>query len=51
MPQMMPLAWLTLYMYFIFMLLIFSFINYYSFISLPNMNNKLINSKSINWKW
>nr|WGO58097.1 ATP synthase F0 subunit 8 [Rhabdoblatta saussurei] len=51
MPQMMPLSWLTLYLFFIIMLMIFSFINYYSFIQMPSLFKKNISSKTLNWKW
>nr|WGO58084.1 ATP synthase F0 subunit 8 [Rhabdoblatta orlovi] len=51
MPQMMPLSWLTLYLFFIMMLLIFSFINYYSFIPQPLSLKKNTSSKTLNWKW
>nr|YP_010946859.1 ATP synthase F0 subunit 8 [Rhabdoblatta similsinuata]WGO57616.1 ATP synthase F0 subunit 8 [Rhabdoblatta similsinuata] len=51
MPQMMPLSWLTLYLFFIMMLLIFSFINYYSFIPQPSTAKKMLSFKTLNWKW
>nr|WGO58006.1 ATP synthase F0 subunit 8 [Rhabdoblatta densimaculata] len=51
MPQMMPLSWLTLYLFFILMLLVFSFINYYSFIPSPTSEKKLLSTNSMNWKW
>nr|YP_010946846.1 ATP synthase F0 subunit 8 [Rhabdoblatta nigrovittata]WGO57603.1 ATP synthase F0 subunit 8 [Rhabdoblatta nigrovittata] len=51
MPQMMPLSWLTLYLFFIMMLLIFSFINYYSFIPHPSSTKKILSSNTLNWKW
>nr|YP_010946820.1 ATP synthase F0 subunit 8 [Rhabdoblatta atra]WGO57577.1 ATP synthase F0 subunit 8 [Rhabdoblatta atra] len=51
MPQMMPLSWLTLYLFFIMMLLIFSFINYYSFIQKPSPIKKKLESKTLYWKW
>nr|AVN68216.1 ATP synthase F0 subunit 8 [Paranauphoeta circumdata] len=51
MPQMMPLAWLTLFIFFIMTLITFSFINYYLFIPIPNTLHKKINFKSLNWKW
>nr|WGO58045.1 ATP synthase F0 subunit 8 [Rhabdoblatta incisa] len=51
MPQMMPLSWLTLYLFFIIMLMIFSFINYYSFIPQPFSSKKSTSSNSLNWKW
>nr|WGO58071.1 ATP synthase F0 subunit 8 [Rhabdoblatta omei] len=51
MPQMMPLSWLTLYLFFIMMLLIFSFINYYSFIPQSFSSSKNMSSKTLSWKW
>nr|YP_010946326.1 ATP synthase F0 subunit 8 [Anisolampra panfilovi]WGO57044.1 ATP synthase F0 subunit 8 [Anisolampra panfilovi] len=51
MPQMMPLSWLTLYLFFIIMLLIFSIINYYSFIPKPSFSKKMLSPKTLNWKW
>nr|AVN67541.1 ATP synthase F0 subunit 8 [Pycnoscelus surinamensis] len=51
MPQMMPLSWLTLYIFFIMMLMMFSFTNYYSFIPLPSSTKKTISIKTLNWKW
>nr|YP_010946911.1 ATP synthase F0 subunit 8 [Salganea raggei]WGO57668.1 ATP synthase F0 subunit 8 [Salganea raggei] len=51
MPQMMPLSWTTLYFYFIIILFIFSFINYYSFIPIPEIKKKILSIKSLNWKW
>nr|YP_010946482.1 ATP synthase F0 subunit 8 [Cyrtonotula maculosa]WGO57200.1 ATP synthase F0 subunit 8 [Cyrtonotula maculosa] len=51
MPQMMPLSWLTLYMFFISTLLIFSLINYYSFIPSSFSSKKSLLSKTLNWKW
>nr|AVN67594.1 ATP synthase F0 subunit 8 [Anallacta methanoides] len=53
MPQMMPLSWLTLYMFFSMTLLLFSFMNYYSYIpknySINNNNNKKM--IQMHWKW
>nr|UBN08967.1 ATP synthase F0 subunit 8 [Panesthia tryoni tegminifera] len=51
MPQMMPLSWIMLYMFFIIILFTFSFINYYSFIPLPLLKEKKMSSKIMNWKW
>nr|UBN09045.1 ATP synthase F0 subunit 8 [Panesthia tryoni tryoni] len=49
MPQMMPLSWIMLYMFFISILFMFSFINYYSFIPLPLLKEKKMSSKIMNW--
>nr|AVN67410.1 ATP synthase F0 subunit 8 [Eublaberus distanti] len=51
MPQMMPLSWLTLYLFFILMLLLFSFINYFSLIHTPLLFKNKIMIKSLSWKW
>nr|AVN67457.1 ATP synthase F0 subunit 8 [Gyna capucina] len=51
MPQMMPLNWLTLYLFFIIILIGFSFMNYYSFIPTPSTSEKMIKMSSMNWKW
>nr|AVN67276.1 ATP synthase F0 subunit 8 [Archimandrita tessellata] len=51
MPQMMPLSWLFLYMYFIMMLLLFSLINYFSMIPRPMMLKKPLKINSLHWKW
>nr|QZP40955.1 ATP synthase F0 subunit 8 [Geoscapheus dilatatus] len=51
MPQMMPLSWIILYIFFITILFMFSFINYYSHIPLPHFNKKNMSSKIMNWKW
>nr|AVN68356.1 ATP synthase F0 subunit 8 [Opisthoplatia orientalis] len=48
---MMPISWLTLYIFFIMMFITFSLINYYSFIYMP-INKKMKNYfKTMNWKW
>nr|YP_010946898.1 ATP synthase F0 subunit 8 [Salganea incerta]WGO57655.1 ATP synthase F0 subunit 8 [Salganea incerta] len=51
MPQMMPLSWTTLYLYFIIILFTFLFINYYSYIPILKTKKKSLSPKSINWKW
>nr|YP_010946885.1 ATP synthase F0 subunit 8 [Sorineuchora formosana]WGO57642.1 ATP synthase F0 subunit 8 [Sorineuchora formosana] len=52
MPQMMPLSWLTLYLFFIIVFILFNTINF--FINMPKINKtpsmKNI-KKSLNWKW
>nr|ALO77336.1 ATP synthase F0 subunit 8 [Chirotenon longimanus] len=51
MPQMAPLNWLSLFMFFIVIFFIFNIYNFYSF--LPTPPKKIIKKKStsINWKW
>nr|YP_010946495.1 ATP synthase F0 subunit 8 [Diploptera punctata]WGO57213.1 ATP synthase F0 subunit 8 [Diploptera punctata] len=51
MPQMMPLSWLTLFMFFIIMLAIFSFMNYYSSLPSPLYKKMGVSFKMMNWKW
>nr|WGO57980.1 ATP synthase F0 subunit 8 [Pseudophoraspis clavellata] len=51
MPQMMPLSWLILYLFFIIMLFIFSFINYYSYLPLPSKEKKHLSANFMIWKW
>nr|YP_010946677.1 ATP synthase F0 subunit 8 [Malaccina discoidalis]WGO57395.1 ATP synthase F0 subunit 8 [Malaccina discoidalis] len=52
MPQMMPLNWLSLYFFFCLILMMFNFMNYFSFIPTYNKHSmKLNNNKSLNWKW
>nr|AML26778.1 ATP synthase F0 subunit 8 [Scarabaeidae sp. BMNH 1274752] len=51
MPQMAPLNWLMLFIYFCMMFIIFNMMNYYLFTYKPNsyFYKKKINK--INWKW
>nr|ARH54980.1 ATP synthase F0 subunit 8 [Deporaus tristis] len=51
MPQMAPLNWLTLFIFFIFIFMLFNMTNYFSF-NYPIKTLK-INKKSIKytWKW
>nr|AVN67361.1 ATP synthase F0 subunit 8 [Byrsotria sp. B018] len=51
MPQMMPLSWLSMYMFFIITLMLFSLINYFSFIINPLPSSKIIKIESLSWKW
>nr|UBN08837.1 ATP synthase F0 subunit 8 [Neogeoscapheus hanni] len=51
MPQMMPLSWTILYIYFIMILFMFVFMNYYSFIPLPKIKEKKTSFKPFDWKW
>nr|AVN67487.1 ATP synthase F0 subunit 8 [Panchlora nivea] len=51
MPQMMPLSWLTLCLFFVLMLLMFSFMNYFSLIPMPDSIKKELKIKPLNWKW
>nr|AXS66233.1 ATP synthase F0 subunit 8 [Cucujoidea sp. 2 KM-2017] len=51
MPQMAPLSWLILFVYFLMIFIIYNVMNYYMFyysVKLNLMNKKM---NSINWKW
>nr|YP_009485898.1 ATP synthase F0 subunit 8 [Paroster microsturtensis]AVZ66476.1 ATP synthase F0 subunit 8 [Paroster microsturtensis] len=52
MPQMAPMNWLFLYLFFSMMFILFNFMNFYIF--LIKENNSMIKSMSMkfmNWKW
>nr|QOV03258.1 ATP synthase F0 subunit 8 [Orfelia nemoralis] len=53
MPQMSPLNWFILLLFFIMTFFLFNMINYYNFMYNPNNKNKQIkyNLKNMNWKW
>nr|AYW52610.1 ATP synthase F0 subunit 8 [Heterostomus curvipalpis]UDF83772.1 ATP synthase F0 subunit 8 [Heterostomus curvipalpis] len=53
MPQMAPISWLSLFIIFSGTFMLFSMMNYYSFlpISPKKMSKKEISSISLNWKW
>nr|YP_004222192.1 ATP synthase F0 subunit 8 [Apochrysa matsumurae]BAJ61137.1 ATP synthase F0 subunit 8 [Apochrysa matsumurae] len=52
MPQMSPLNWWFLFIYFILLLLIFSILNYYIIMyKFPSSQKKSFSKKSLNWKW
>nr|YP_009250314.1 ATP synthase F0 subunit 8 [Periplaneta lateralis]AMW91069.1 ATP synthase F0 subunit 8 [Periplaneta lateralis]AVN67789.1 ATP synthase F0 subunit 8 [Periplaneta lateralis]UEV86525.1 ATP synthase F0 subunit 8 [Periplaneta lateralis] len=52
MPQMMPLSWLMLFLFFSIMFMLFNSMNYFSYIPINlSMEKKMINSKMMNWKW
>nr|ARH53886.1 ATP synthase F0 subunit 8 [Hygrotus nigrolineatus] len=54
MPQMMPLNWIFLYIFFSMMFILFNFMNYYCYLIKNKINQhnsiKLIKIK-YNWKW
>nr|ALO76593.1 ATP synthase F0 subunit 8 [Coccidula rufa] len=50
MPQMMPLNWMMLFLYFIMLFMILNILLYFNFQPIPNMKN-LKFKKIINWKW
>nr|WPV76865.1 ATP synthase F0 subunit 8 [Phlebotomus chinensis] len=53
MPQMAPLMWLSLFLFFLVIYLFFNIMNYFSFMSpSPSSKNLLnLNKSSLNWKW
>nr|QWM94252.1 atp8 [Sisyra aurorae] len=52
MPQMAPINWLTLFIYFTFIMIIFNIMNYYIFsFNLPKNENKNFLKTPLNWKW
>nr|ALO76851.1 ATP synthase F0 subunit 8 [Timarcha goettingensis] len=51
MPQMMPLNWLILFIYFIMVFLMFNILNFYSFIYKIKLSDNLKNKIKFNWKW
>nr|ALO77636.1 ATP synthase F0 subunit 8 [Calleida angusticollis] len=53
MPQMAPMSWLSLYLMFTLIFLLFNFLNYYMFFiknTKKMIKNKYLN-KNLNWKW
>nr|YP_009971724.1 ATP synthase F0 subunit 8 [Platisus angusticollis]QNG56434.1 ATP synthase F0 subunit 8 [Platisus angusticollis] len=51
MPQMSPLSWLTLFLFFITIYILYNIMNYFSFIY-PMKTYKISKSMiKINWKW
>nr|YP_010988565.1 ATP synthase F0 subunit 8 [Medeopteryx maehongsonensis]WOR80709.1 ATP synthase F0 subunit 8 [Medeopteryx maehongsonensis] len=51
MPQMAPLSWLNLFIYFITIFMLFNVMNYFSLIYNNNNNMKNNEKKTITWKW
>nr|ASL24539.1 ATP synthase F0 subunit 8 [Semanotus bifasciatus] len=51
MPQMAPLNWLTLFIYFSLVMLMFNSINYYSFLYEIKSKTSKEKKMSYNWKW
>nr|YP_010894823.1 ATP synthase F0 subunit 8 [Amiota femorata]WJW73336.1 ATP synthase F0 subunit 8 [Amiota femorata] len=53
MPQMAPISWLSLFIIFTISFILFSILNYYSYLpSSPKSTNlKKIVMNSMNWKW
>nr|WPN89781.1 ATP synthase F0 subunit 8 [Metallus sp.] len=54
MPQMFPMMWTMLYLFFLFIFMNFIIINYFSYNLPNNINNTKninFNHNEINWKW
>nr|AML25584.1 ATP synthase F0 subunit 8 [Erotylidae sp. BMNH 1274392] len=51
MPQMAPLSWVTLMIYFTIIFLMFNSLNYFSFLYTPKSSSKSKVKISLNWKW
>nr|YP_010895317.1 ATP synthase F0 subunit 8 [Victoriana melanorrhina]WJW73908.1 ATP synthase F0 subunit 8 [Victoriana melanorrhina] len=54
MPQMAPISWLSLFMFFSMIFILFNMMNYFIYIPMTHKSNKnlnKINSNSMNWKW
>nr|ASM82686.1 ATP synthase F0 subunit 8 [Suwallia bimaculata] len=52
MPQMAPISWLSLFIAFSLILLVFNCMNYYSFLpQAPQTVSKSITHTPLNWKW
>nr|APT41472.1 ATP synthase F0 subunit 8 [Evandromyia infraspinosa] len=53
MPQMAPLMWLSLFIFFLLMYLFFNIMNYFSYNMLNNNQSKktFLKQQTYNWKW
>nr|YP_010439950.1 ATP synthase F0 subunit 8 [Pseudoechthistatus hei]UTD44996.1 ATP synthase subunit 8 [Pseudoechthistatus hei] len=51
MPQMAPLSWLILFMFFLFIYLLFNISNFYNFKYSSKSDLKNKNILNYNWKW
>nr|ALO77009.1 ATP synthase F0 subunit 8 [Mordellidae sp. GENSP02] len=51
MPQMAPLNWLTLMIFFLLMFLLILTLNYFSFQNKSSKAKSVLTSYKINWKW
>nr|QEG58683.1 ATP synthase F0 subunit 8 [Oberea yaoshana] len=51
MPQMAPLKWLTLFLFFIMIFILFNIMNYYNLNYLPSQKMMMKIKSSYNWKW
>nr|ARH53756.1 ATP synthase F0 subunit 8 [Carpelimus fuliginosus] len=51
MPQMSPLNWLILFMFFIIIFMMFNMLNYFNFFYKPSKTLQNIKKFPSNWKW
>nr|WKU84044.1 ATP synthase F0 subunit 8 [Ocyptamus priscilla] len=53
MPQMAPISWLFLFMFFTMIFILFNIMNYYIYSPMTSKSKNFtkINSHSMNWKW
>nr|YP_010621035.1 ATP synthase F0 subunit 8 [Periplaneta svenhedini]WAX39418.1 ATP synthase F0 subunit 8 [Periplaneta svenhedini] len=52
MPQMMPLSWFMLFIFFSITFMLFNSVNYFLYIPAKiSMEKKMINMKIMSWKW
>nr|AXS66505.1 ATP synthase F0 subunit 8 [Tenebrionoidea sp. 8 KM-2017] len=51
MPQMSPLNWLMLMLFFITIFLFFNILNYYLILYKNNFSSSIKKIKNLNWKW
>nr|ARI44202.1 ATP synthase F0 subunit 8 [Chamaemyia juncorum] len=53
MPQMAPMSWLSLYLFFFIVFLLFNVLNYFCIFYSPSPSNKtnLKTNKHFMWKW
>nr|WKU83949.1 ATP synthase F0 subunit 8 [Hadromyia pulchra] len=53
MPQMAPINWLSLFLLFSFIYLLFNMMNYFLYLPLMSKSKSLnkITTNSMNWKW
>nr|WEF49629.1 ATP synthase F0 subunit 8 [Polypedilum sp.] len=58
MPQMSPMLWSLLFIYFLFLFIIFNILNYFNFTPNLKINSDILEkspsenkNNSLNWKW
>nr|AXS66448.1 ATP synthase F0 subunit 8 [Curculionoidea sp. 16 KM-2017] len=51
MPQMAPLSWILLFLYFLILYVINIILNYFNVLYYPSFKMKSFPQKKFNWKW